>query len=330
MTPYVISLDAEHMPSAIVELGHYDENRATKLKVDVKRWTTAWDSLNVYFRFVRSGEQSSYIEQAQLDGNYATYELTSTDMAIVGDGMLEIIGISGDNAVASATVMTHVSERMGGVDSGDTPPEPTQGWVEQTLEAAASAAEYADAAERSAQAAYISEGNASASEASALSYEQEAEGYASAAERAATSVSESAEQIETNRRDISTLTGVVGDENSGLVKAVDDIETAMDDKVGNTDYATSTNGGVFKLGNGVTIGSTGVIRAMVRTDSDYEGDGTNLFVGKGTLENLLDAGYIQREIDIQSLVTALNSAITGTISATYDTTNKKWVFSYSQ
>lgn len=64
-------------------------------------------------------------------------------------------------------------------------------------------------------------------------------------------------------------------------------EVDLTDYVKNTDYATSSNSGVFKVSNGVMIGSTGYISCNPRTYADYTGLSNSYFIAKGTLENVL-------------------------------------------
>lgn len=64
-------------------------------------------------------------------------------------------------------------------------------------------------------------------------------------------------------------------------------EVDLTDYVKNTDYATSSNSGVFKVSNGVMIGSTGYISCNPRTYADYTGLSNSYFIAKGTLENVI-------------------------------------------
>lgn len=66
--------------------------------------------------------------------------------------------------------------------------------------------------------------------------------------------------------------------------------TAVDltDYVKNIDYATSSNAGVFKVSNGVMVGSTGYISCNPRTYADYAGLSNSYFIAKGTLENVIE------------------------------------------
>jgi hypothetical protein len=67
-------------------------------------------------------------------------------------------------------------------------------------------------------------------------------------------------------------------------------------KVGPTDYATGSVGGVIKLGNGLSI-SSGVLAANTFTYSDYEATGNNRFVSKGTLENVITGKGLVKNTD---------------------------------
>lgn len=59
--------------------------------------------------------------------------------------------------------------------------------------------------------------------------------------------------------------------------------------VTNTDYATSQVGGVIKVGSsaGTTKLTSGVLGAITKTYQEYTDGGNGMFIGKGTLENVL-------------------------------------------
>ncbi len=59
--------------------------------------------------------------------------------------------------------------------------------------------------------------------------------------------------------------------------------------VSNTDYASSSKGGVIKTGAsyGTTMASAGTLRAVIKTYEEYSSAGSSMFVGKGTLENVI-------------------------------------------
>ena len=80
--------------------------------------------------------------------------------------------------------------------------------------------------------------------------------------------------------------------------------TLLNEKVGFTDYASSTAAGVVKISyeSGINRGSTGYITTRALTYAQYGDAGNGLFVGKGTLENVLTA----RIGDIQTLLDNLD------------------------
>jgi hypothetical protein len=74
------------------------------------------------------------------------------------------------------------------------------------------------------------------------------------------------------------------------LSALETQKVDLTDYVKNTDYATSTTAGTFKVSNGVVVGSTGYISCNSRTFTDYNNLTNNYFISKGTLENVL-RGY---------------------------------------
>ena len=65
-------------------------------------------------------------------------------------------------------------------------------------------------------------------------------------------------------------------------------EIDLTDYVKNTDYASISNGGVIKTSNsaGTTV-SSGELLAQIKTYSNYTSASNNMFISKGTLENVL-------------------------------------------
>lgn len=65
-------------------------------------------------------------------------------------------------------------------------------------------------------------------------------------------------------------------------------KTALDSKVGFTDYASNTKGGVFKTGDyGLKVNANGVAYADGYSASQLKGKSNNTFISKVTLENVL-------------------------------------------
>lgn len=87
------------------------------------------------------------------------------------------------------------------------------------------------------------------------------------------------------------------------------LENAITDKglVSNTDYASSSKGGVIKTetGLGTYLNANGTINASTRTYAQYNSANNELFIGKGTLENVLNT----RIGDIDSVLDAINGEV---------------------
>ena len=77
--------------------------------------------------------------------------------------------------------------------------------------------------------------------------------------------------------------------------------------ISNTDWATTSTGGVFKLNQGYAIGigtSSGNLYAVVKTFADYDSLNDNAFIGKGTLENVITGKGLVSNTDYASSSTA--------------------------
>ena len=81
----------------------------------------------------------------------------------------------------------------------------------------------------------------------------------------------------------------------------------LTDYVKNTDYANYDNGGVIKTssGQGTNMTASGFLQASVRTYAQYVNGSENLFIGKGTLENVLNA----RIGDINTALDTINGEV---------------------
>ena len=75
----------------------------------------------------------------------------------------------------------------------------------------------------------------------------------------------------------------------GLTYYTGKIKNELTDYVKNTDYATSTKGGVIKVQDtlGLGIGSTGNLFATTKSYSTYQTLADGLVISKGTLENVI-------------------------------------------
>lgn len=87
--------------------------------------------------------------------------------------------------------------------------------------------------------------------------------------------------------------------------------TLLDNKVGFTDYATDSTGGVIKVDNGLGTGisNTGKLQSSTRTYTQYGNLNNNAFISKGTLENWYDGKGLTTKSYVDGLVGDIASAI---------------------
>jgi hypothetical protein len=96
---------------------------------------------------------------------------------------------------------------------------------------------------------------------------------------------------------------------SGLVSETQ-LEETLEDYVKNTDYATSSVGGVVKVGaNGVSLNNLGILQAGVSSYSDYQSKTNNYFISKGTLENVITGKDLTTKAYVDGLVGDISSVI---------------------
>lgn len=85
--------------------------------------------------------------------------------------------------------------------------------------------------------------------------------------------------------------------------------TLLNDKVGFTDYATSSTGGVIKVNMAGFNATNGVPSANVYNYTNYQNAGTNIFIGKGTLENVITGKDLTTKAYVDGLVGDIANAI---------------------
>lgn len=83
----------------------------------------------------------------------------------------------------------------------------------------------------------------------------------------------------------------------------------------NTNYATASSAGVIKApsGYGISVGSTGNLFTIIKTYADYGISSDNLFIGKGTLENVING----KGLNISSINSGENVNITNLLPNGY-------------
>lgn len=97
-------------------------------------------------------------------------------------------------------------------------------------------------------------------------------------------------------------------------------KTELDDYVKNTDYATGSKVGVFKIGHGLTLGSEHQALAQILPKATYDAVDGNFFIGKGTLNNVL-GDYAKKE---SLTFTRINASTLKNATKLYDVINGEW------
>lgn len=106
---------------------------------------------------------------------------------------------------------------------------------------------------------------------------------------------------------------------------VDGISVLGEDKIARIPRASSNTSGTIKIGNGAQLTSAGTIRATALTKPNYDAANGNTFVGKATLENVLNP--IREEINtvedrfnnlISPQIFCVNFGVSGNAVINYD------------
>ena len=88
------------------------------------------------------------------------------------------------------------------------------------------------------------------------------------------------------------------------------VEVDLTDYVKNTDYATTNKGGVIRISNNYgTNVTSGIIYARTKTYAEYQNSDNYLFVGKGTLENVITGKDLTTKAYVDGLVGDIATAL---------------------
>ncbi len=175
----------------VLFLGMKGEDRATQVRFPVAtQWRQIYGEGVFALAFLRPTEVAPYACVIGEDGDDVTWDITSTEVAIVGDGKAELLYFVDGALAKSATYMTHSVDSITAVE-GD-PPEPWESWIEDVLAAGSQAQQAAEQAETAASdaeaSATTSEQKAGEAEESATDAENAAQRAETAAEAANTAV----------------------------------------------------------------------------------------------------------------------------------------------
>lgn len=104
--------------------------------------------------------------------------------------------------------------------------------------------------------------------------------------------------------------------------ALGPIQTQLDSKVSDTDYANSATGGVIKVSSttGTGISGAGVLYASNSSYSSYQDASNFFFISKGTLENVFEGkGFCKKITEQNPALTSTNGICTWTVTNSLST-----------
>lgn len=91
---------------------------------------------------------------------------------------------------------------------------------------------------------------------------------------------------------------------------VDALIPSLTDYVKKTDYASSNTGGTIRVSaDYATHTSSGILRATSKTYAEYQNASNFMFIGKGTLENVITGKDLTTKAYVDGLVGDINTAL---------------------
>lgn len=121
-----------------IKLGRRGENQARKVVFDVLgKWREGYGDGVASLIVQRNGDAQPYPVTVTEEDGALVWLVSSVDTAVAGEGAAELRYTVGDTIVKSQIYKTRVRETL--EDSGETPPQAFQSWVDEVLQAAADA-----------------------------------------------------------------------------------------------------------------------------------------------------------------------------------------------
>ena len=140
-------------------IGRLEDGGVQIVRIDCTEWVEAYPHLTYYRIEVTSPNGLVYIPVTRMEGNVLIWPITQSDTATSGEGMYQVVATGADGEQKTSDhPKLYILPVMPGT-AQETPPAPSQPWVDQVLNAAERAEESADKAETaSAHSPVISEG----------------------------------------------------------------------------------------------------------------------------------------------------------------------------
>lgn len=136
-------------PGQILWLGFQNENLARAVAFDFSAWAAEYEGGTLTLAYIPAWSEVAYPQDVTVEGTTGTWTLTNavTQFAGYGWALWSYRRASDGLVVKTCKCPTNVTAMPDA--SGETPPEPQAGWVEQVLNAAVAAQEAANRAEAS-------------------------------------------------------------------------------------------------------------------------------------------------------------------------------------
>lgn len=115
-----------------IYLGIRGENKARTVRIDLSDWLKEFPQASFQAVILRPDEDVPYLAQTVLNGVVLEWLVTSSDVAIAGNGEIEIRAIQDDIIKKSVTVQTIIMDCMDGTASPN-PPDPYQSWLDRLI-----------------------------------------------------------------------------------------------------------------------------------------------------------------------------------------------------
>lgn len=135
------------IPGQLLWLGYQNENKARAVTFDFSAWAAEYEGGALTLAYIPAGSEIAYPMEVLVTSTTGTWTITNAVTQYPGYGwaLWSFRRASDGLVVKTCKCPTHVTPMPDA--SGETPPDPESGWVEQVLNAGAAAQEAADRAE---------------------------------------------------------------------------------------------------------------------------------------------------------------------------------------
>lgn len=144
-----IVINANSIYDREIRIGRQAENLVSAITFNVQMWVEEFGTGTAVLLVQRKGDGNAYPVPLTIEDGSATWEITSTDCAKQGRGVIQIVYTAGEK-VKKSPIFTIVCSAS--IEGSDTAPDPYESWLatltELTATTEANARRAEDAAER--------------------------------------------------------------------------------------------------------------------------------------------------------------------------------------